>query len=80
VALKELLRQLGVETLYVGGLATDYCVKDTVLDGLKRGFKAVVLGDAIRGVDVNPTDSRRALAEMNDAGAITLNTIEELRL
>ena len=80
VALTELLRQLGVETLYVGGLATDYCVKDTVLDGLKRGFKAVVLGDAIRGVDVNPTDSRRALAEMNDAGAITLNTIEELRL
>ena len=80
VALAEMLRQLGVETIYVGGLATDYCVKHTVLDGLKLGFNAVVLGDAIRGVDVNPTDSRRALAEMNDAGAITLNTIEELRL
>lgn len=78
--LAELLRRQGVETIFVGGLATDYCVKHTVLDGLKRGFHAVVLGDAIRGVDAAPTDSQLALAEMSQAGATTLGSIEELRL
>ena len=78
--LAELLRRWGVETIFVGGLATDYCVKHTVLDGLKHGFNTVVLGDAIRGVDLNPNDSQQALAEMNQAGATTLSGIEALRL
>lgn len=69
VKLAELLRQRGVERIFVGGLATDYCVKHTVVDGLKEGFKVVLLEDAVRGVDLQPGDSERAIAEMIRAGA-----------
>lgn len=69
VALIDVLRSLGAERVLVGGLATDYCVKHTVLDGLKAGFKVVLLEDAIRGVDLKPGDSERAIAEMLQAGA-----------
>jgi nicotinamidase/pyrazinamidase len=55
--------------LYVGGLATDYCVKHSVLDALKSGFDVTVLADAIAGVDVQPGDSARAVDEMRRAGA-----------
>src|SRR3990172_1894598 len=67
--LAELLRQCGAVRLFVGGLATDYCVKHTILDSLKERFKAVLLEDAIRGVDIRPGDSERAIAEMIRAGA-----------
>lgn len=67
--LADLLRQLDVERLYVGGLATDYCVKHTVLDGLKEGFKVVLIEGAVRGVNLQPGDSERAIAEMIRAGA-----------
>lgn len=69
VGLADLFRQRGVERIFVGGLATDYCVKHTVLDGLKEGFKVVLLEDAIRGVDVQPGDSERAIEDMIRAGA-----------
>ena len=69
VKLVELLRGRGVKRLFVGGLATDYCVKHTVLDGIKEGFQVVLLEDAIRGVDIQPGDSERAIAEMVRAGA-----------
>jgi nicotinamidase/pyrazinamidase len=64
VKLADVLRQQGVERIFVGGLATDYCVKHTVLDGLEEGFTVVLLEDAMRGVDLNPGDSERAVAEM----------------
>ena len=67
--LADLLRQRGVERIFVGGLATDYCVKHTVLDGLKEGFKVVLLADSVRGVNLNPGDSDRAVEEMIHAGA-----------
>lgn len=67
--LAQLLRVHGVRTLYVGGLATDYCVKHTVLDGLKAGFEVVLLADAARGVNVQLGDADRAIAEMAAAGA-----------
>lgn len=70
VKLADLLRQCGAKRLFVGGLATDYCVKHTVLDGLKEGFQVVLLEDAIRGVDLQPGDSERAIAEMVGAGAV----------
>ena len=67
--LAERLRGLGVERIFVGGLATDYCVKFTVLDGLKEGFKVTLLEEAIRGVNLRPNDSERAIDEMVRAGA-----------
>lgn len=67
----ECLRQMGVRQLYVGGLATDYCVKYTVLDALRRGFGVTLLLDAVRGVDIMPGDSEGAIREMVSAGAVT---------
>ncbi|MDP2606059.1 MAG: bifunctional nicotinamidase/pyrazinamidase [Deltaproteobacteria bacterium] len=69
VGLGQRLRRLGVERLFVGGLATDYCVKFTVLDGLKEGFKVTLLEDAVRGVNLRPSDSAQAIEEMVRAGA-----------
>ena len=69
--LADLLRARGVERVFIGGIATDYCVKETVLDALKHGFKVVLLEDAVRGVNLRPDDSERAIAEMVRAGAST---------
>jgi nicotinamidase/pyrazinamidase len=63
------LRRLGVEEVWVGGLATDYCVKNTVLDALKEGFRVKALKDAMRAVEMKPGDGARAIAEMQNAGA-----------
>ena len=67
--LGDLLRERGVDRLLVTGLATDYCVKHTVLDARRLGFDVTVVEDAIRGVEVNPGDSERAIAEMQAVGA-----------
>ena len=75
--LHERLQELGVKRIFVGGLATDYCVKATVLDGLKLGYEVYLLTDAVRGVDVNPGDSDRAIGEMTSAGAVAIR-FEEL--
>jgi nicotinamidase/pyrazinamidase len=69
--LDESLRRRGVRTLYVGGLATDYCVRASVLDARRAGFEVVLLEDAVRGIDVKPGDVQRALGEMTQAGART---------
>lgn len=61
------LRERGIRHLYVGGLATDYCVKHSVLDALAAGFEVTVLGDAVAGVD--PAASAQALAQMQQRGA-----------
>jgi len=63
------LRRLGVEEVWIGGLATDYCVKNTVLDALKEGFRVKALKNAMRAVELKPGDAERALAEMQKAGA-----------
>jgi nicotinamidase/pyrazinamidase len=69
VRLADVLRQRGVRRLFIGGLATDYCVKQTALDGLRQGFEIVVLEDAVRGVNLKPADAHQALEEMKRAGA-----------
>lgn len=63
------LRRLGVNELWVGGLATDYCVKNTVLDGLRKGYRVKLMKDAIRAVNLNEADGERAIEEMRAAGA-----------
>jgi nicotinamidase/pyrazinamidase len=63
------LRERGVRRLFVGGLATDYCVLQTVGDARERGFEVVVVEDAIAAVDVQPSDGPRAIGEMRSAGA-----------
>jgi nicotinamidase/pyrazinamidase len=63
------LTALGIERVFVGGLATDYCVRETIRDALPQGYRACFLVDAIRAVDVHPGDGARALAEMRAAGA-----------
>jgi nicotinamidase/pyrazinamidase len=63
-----LLRAAGVERVVIGGLATDYCVKATALDALRLGYRALVLVDGIRPVDLAPGDGERALAELASAG------------
>lgn len=69
-SLEERLREAGVETLFVSGLATDYCVRQTVLDARRLGFRVVLLEDAIRGIDAAPQDCDKAIREMHEAGAI----------
>lgn len=68
--LESLLREQGIERLVVLGLATDYCVRATTLDGLTLGFAATVLAKGVRPVDLQPGDGDRALAEMRRAGAV----------
>jgi nicotinamidase-related amidase len=63
------LTRRGIRRLFIGGLATDYCVKHTVFDALAHGFEAVLLEDATQGVNVAPDDSAHALREMAARGA-----------
>ena len=58
--LAEVLRERGVDHVYVTGLATDYCVKHTVLDAVELGFGVTVVEDAVRGIEVEPGDIERA--------------------
>lgn len=67
--LPDLLRDRGITDLYVGGLATDYCVKATVLAGLAAGIRTTLLIDASRGVNLRPHDSEEAIEAMVRAGA-----------
>ncbi|MDD4650971.1 MAG: bifunctional nicotinamidase/pyrazinamidase [Methanothrix sp.] len=67
--LADLLKGLGVSQVYIGGLATDYCVKHSALDALRMGLDAYILNDAIAGVNLQPDDSRLALEEMVRRGA-----------
>jgi nicotinamidase/pyrazinamidase len=73
--LGQLLQLKGIRELYVGGLATDYCVKATVCDALQKGYAVILLLDAIRAVDSRPGAAEAAVQEMQRHGAqtITLN-------
>jgi len=66
--LEGLLRDAGATRVVVCGLATDYCVNSTALDGIREGFRVRVLFDAIRAVDLKQGDGERAIAEVERAG------------
>jgi nicotinamidase/pyrazinamidase len=66
--LESILRQYGIERLVIVGLATDYCVKETSLDGLRLGFDVEVLREAVRAVDLQPGDGEKALEAVVAAG------------
>lgn len=78
--LLDVLRSQGVEHVYVGGLATDYCVRATALDALAAGLRVSYLADASLPVDVRPGDGERAREEMRAAGVeeLTLTTFHPL--
>jgi len=76
--LLSILNGLGVKELFVGGLATDYCVKSTVLEALKN-FKVNLLVDAVKGVNLNPDDSKTAVEEMVAGGAIKMTFDEFIK-
>ncbi|TFW31301.1 isochorismatase family protein [Massilia horti] len=73
-ALAEQLRAHGVQRLAVLGLATDFCVLNTVSDALATGFRVMVVQDAVRAVDANPGDGERALALMAERGALLVHS------
>ncbi len=66
--LERVLRDRGITSLVLTGIATDYCVKETALDALRLGFRVRILPAAIRAVDLRPGDGERALAEVEAAG------------
>ena len=68
IGFNKILRSMGIEEIFIGGLATDYCVKWTTKDALKRGYKVKVLTDAIKGVNLKAGDSEKALKEITRRG------------
>jgi nicotinamidase/pyrazinamidase len=72
--LEQFLKSSGITDLYIAGLTTDYCVKETALDAVEYGFNTYVVTDATRPVNVNPGDGEKALEEMNSAGACLIDS------
>lgn len=72
--LHRFLMDRSIDELYVVGLATDYCVKFTVLDALELGYKVTLITDGCRGVNINPGDSVAAIEEMRTKGAIIVDS------
>jgi nicotinamidase/pyrazinamidase len=77
--LGEWLKAKDVTDVFVGGLATDYCVKFTALDAQQLGFKTYFIADASRGVNLQPNDVTNAIAEMNRAGITTVQSANLLK-
>jgi nicotinamidase/pyrazinamidase len=72
--LTDYLRARNIDQIYVMGLATDYCVKFTALDAIAEGFTVFLIQDACRGVNLNPGDVEKALAEMKQAGVLFISS------
>jgi nicotinamidase/pyrazinamidase len=70
-SLEAALKERGVRRVFVGGLATDYCVKNTVLEAVERGFETILLLDAVRGINAKPDDAEKAVYAMVAKGAET---------
>ena len=68
--LHQLLQERGIKRIFLCGIATDYCVKHTALGGINLGYQTFILLDAVKGVDLEPGDSERALEELYETGAV----------
>lgn len=77
-SLADFLKDNGVTTLYVCGLTTDYCVKESALDSINQGIHTYVVTDAIAAVNAQPGDDKKALNEMYSKGCILVESIEVL--
>jgi nicotinamidase/pyrazinamidase len=77
--LEKRLKKLGVEELYVCGLATDYCVKQTALDGLAAGFDVYVMTDCVKGVNLRKSDSSAALRLVMKRGASLTDSVAAVK-
>jgi len=74
--LEEYLRSKGVDRIFLFGLATDYCVKFTALDGVETGFETYVIQDATRAVNLQSDDFDKAIGEMNERGVRIVSSLE----
>lgn len=72
--LAQRLRRSGVKRVWIGGLAQDYCVRESALDAIREGFEVHVIADATRAVNVQPNDGTRALEDIRRAGGILEET------
>ena len=73
------LKNLGVDQIFLGGLTTDYCVRESTLDARKAGFSVTVMVDCTKAVDVRPGDGDRALADIRRAGAKLATSFEAVK-
>ena len=78
--LHQYLKENNVDELFVTGLATDYCVYFTVKDALQLGYKTWLVTDAVKGVNINPSDSQKATGDMEKNGAMLINSKEIINL
>lgn len=78
-SLEEMLLNFGVTELYINGLATDYCVKNSALDSARNGHKTFLILDACRAVNLKPNDGFNAIQEMRKAGVIFTRSDELLK-
>ena len=72
--LEKVLKEKNVDELFVTGLATDYCVRASALDAVKKGFRTYVVRDAVEAVNVHPEDGADALEEMREAGVVLVSS------
>ncbi len=74
------LNTIGVKEVFIGGLATDYCVRESALDALATGLKVTILRDCVKGVNIHPDDSEKSLHEITSRGAVLLSSAQAIEL
>ena len=79
IDLEGFLKERGVDRLFLTGIATEYCVKETALAAVKRGFRTYIVLDAVAGIQLHAGDVEKALSEMRQAGVKTVSSEEVLR-
>ncbi len=76
ISLERYLKDLSVDRLYITGIAIEYCVKESALDSVKKGFRTYVVRDAVAGVELHEGDVEKAFREMEHAGVKIVTSVE----